>query len=162
MPRKKPVRAKQVADFLCTVGVMLANMGTPCPRLDSHGKRFKMLSNLFRACGKEDPPPDWVKSVPIQLVEHAVNALQANATMTVQLRHAIAGCIVIGCFFCFDQGSVCAPEATTTTPSTIKTSPLSLPMGLSMLSLPPKPSFRQQQQPIFCLQCKRMVSMAKL
>ena len=98
-PSKKPIQSKQVADFLCTVGEMLADMGTPDPRLDSHGKRFKTLSNLFRAHGKEDPPPDRVKPVPIQLVEHVANALRVDATMPVQLRHAIADCIVIGCFF---------------------------------------------------------------
>ena len=75
MPCKKPVQAKQVADFSRTVGETLADMGTPDPHLDAHGKQFKRLSNLFHACGKEDPPPDQVKPVPIQLVEHAVNAL---------------------------------------------------------------------------------------
>ena len=84
---------------MCTVGETLADLGTPDPRLDSHGKRFKTLSNLFRAHGKEDPPLDQAKPVPIQLVEHAVNALQANATMPVHLRHAIADCIIIGHFF---------------------------------------------------------------
>ena len=64
-----------MADFLCTVGEMLADMGTPDPHLNFHGKCFKTLSNLFRACGKEDPPPDRAKPIPIQLVEHAVSAL---------------------------------------------------------------------------------------
>ena len=68
-----------------------------------------MLSNLFHACAKENPPPDRVKPIPIQLVKHAVSALQANATMPVQLRHAIAECIVIGCFFLLQPGEhVCA------------------------------------------------------
>ena len=78
---------------------MLADLGTPDPHLDSHGKRFKTLSNLFHACGKEDLPPDQAKPVPIQLVEHAVNFLLADTTMPVHLQHAIADCIVIGCFF---------------------------------------------------------------
>ena len=86
------------------VGEMLANMGTPDLRLDAHGKQRKMLSNLFCACAKDDPPPDWIKPIPIQLVKHAVNALQANATMPVHLRHAIADCIVIGCFFSLQPG----------------------------------------------------------
>ena len=98
-PSKKTIQFEQVADFLRTVGETLADLGTPDPRLDSHGKCFKTLSNLFRACGKEDPPPDRVKPIPIQLVEHAANALRADATMPVQLRHAIADCIVIGYFF---------------------------------------------------------------
>jgi len=62
-------------DFLCMVGEMLVNMGTPDPCLDAHGKQHKMLSNLFRACAKDDPPLDQVKPVLIQLVEHTVNAL---------------------------------------------------------------------------------------
>ena len=85
-----------MADFLCTVGETLADLGTPDPHLNSHGKGFKTLSNLFCARGKEDPPPDRAKPVPIQLVKHAVNALRVNATMPVHLRHAIADCIVIG------------------------------------------------------------------
>ena len=93
-----------MADFLCTVGETLADMGTPDTRLDSHGKCFKTLSNLFRACGKEDPPPDRAKPIPIQPVEHAVNSLRADATMPVQLRHAIADCIVIGHFFSLRPG----------------------------------------------------------
>ena len=56
-----------MVDFLRTVGETLADLGTPDPRLDSHGKRFKTLSNLFRAHGKEDQPPDRVKPVLIQL-----------------------------------------------------------------------------------------------
>ena len=88
-----------MADFSCTVGETLADMGTPDPHLNSHDKCFKTLSNLFRAHGKEDPPPDQAKPVPIQLVEHAANALRVDATTPVQLRHATADCIVIGCFF---------------------------------------------------------------
>ena len=84
-------------------------MGTPDPRLDAHGKQFKTLSNFFCACGKEDRPPDRVKPVLIQLVKHAVNALQANATMPVQLWHATADCIIIGFFFLLQPGEhVCA------------------------------------------------------
>ena len=101
---KKPIQSEQVADFLCTVGEMLADMGTPDPCLDSHGKHFKTLSNPFRACGKEDPPPDRAKPVPIQLVEHAVNSLLADTTMPVHLWHAMADCIVIGCFFSLRPG----------------------------------------------------------
>ena len=91
-------------DFPCTVGETLANLGTPDPHLDSHGKRFKTLSNLFRAHGKEDPPPDRAKPVPIQLVEHAVNSLLADATMPVHLQHATADCIVLGHFFLLRPG----------------------------------------------------------
>ena len=93
-----------MADFSCTVGETLADLGTLNPCLNSHGKRFKTLSNLFRAHGKEDPPPDRAKPIPIQLVEHAVNSLQVDATMPVQLRHAIADCIVIGHFFLLRPG----------------------------------------------------------
>ena len=74
-------------------------MGTPDPHLDSHGKCFKTLSNLFHARGKEVPPLDRPKPIPIQLVKHTVNALQANATTLVHLQHATADCIIIGHFF---------------------------------------------------------------
>jgi len=108
-PRKKPLRAKRVADFLCTVGETLADMGTPDPRLDIHGKRFKILSNIFRAHAKDDPPPERVKPIPMQLVEHTVRALRNDTTMPAQLRHAIADCIIIGYFFLLRPGEhVCA------------------------------------------------------
>ena len=81
------------------VGETLANMGTPDPRLDAHGKQHKILFNLFCAHAKEDPPPDQGKPVLIQLVKHTVNALHTNATMPVQLQCAIADCIIIGHFF---------------------------------------------------------------
>ena len=79
-------------------------MGTPDPRADAHVKRHKILSNLFCACAKEDPPLDRVKPVLIQLTKRAVNALKVNATVVVQLQHAIADCIIIGCFFLLQPG----------------------------------------------------------
>jgi len=99
LPHKNLLRAKQVADFSCMVREMLADMGTPDPCLDAHGKQIKILSNLFRVHAKEDPPRDWVKPILIQLVKQAVNALHTDATMPVQLQCAIADCIVIVCFF---------------------------------------------------------------
>ena len=84
-------------------------MGTPDPRLDAHGKRFKILSNLFRAHAKDDPPPERVKPIPMQLVEHAVHSLRNDTTLPTQLRYAIADCIIIGYFFLLRPGEfVCA------------------------------------------------------
>ena len=53
-------------------------MGSPDPHLGSNGKLHIWLSKLNHSYKKADPPLECVKPIPMQLVSHAVNQLQAD------------------------------------------------------------------------------------
>ena len=75
-----PVRSKRVQDYLRTVAEEM-RMGSPHrldPRHNIHHQLDRELQLMAKGHAKEDPPPDKVKPVPIQLLRHAYRALLSN------------------------------------------------------------------------------------
>jgi hypothetical protein len=73
---KKPVRAGTVADAILAVAKTFTALGAPDPRLNSIGKIDPRLANMYTAMRKEDPPPNRVKPVPIQLLHYAQSKVE--------------------------------------------------------------------------------------
>lgn len=97
-PRGKPVRSGTVSEALRNVGQAYKSMGAPDIRLDSHGNIDFRLSRMLRKYTKEDPPPQRVKPVPIQLVVAIVNSAYTAPAGDMGFR-TIADMICIGFFF---------------------------------------------------------------
>ena len=77
-------------------------MGTESdPRKDALGSFDLELKHLYKAYSKEDPPPERVKPVPIQLAQHAALRLQNLAT---PLHAAVADLLITGFFFLLRPG----------------------------------------------------------
>ena len=102
-PKGKPVRSKRVQDYLRTVAEEI-RLGSPHrldPRHDLHGQIDRELKLLSTAHSKDDPPPDKVKPVPIQLLAHALQALTHSARPEAPV---IANMLVMGYFFLLRPG----------------------------------------------------------
>ena len=102
-PKGVPVRSKRVQDYLRTVAEEI-RLGSPQhldPRYNQHHQMDRDLQLISKGYSKQDPPPDKVKPVPIQLVRHAHRAL-----MTSSLVHApvLARLLVMGYFFLLRPG----------------------------------------------------------
>ncbi len=91
-PGGLPVRARTVEDALRSVGQMFASLGTKDIRKDSLGAIDFRLQRQLRSYGKDDPAPDRVKPIPIQVLFHALGivahtpgnpAIAATADMAV-------------------------------------------------------------------------------
>jgi len=76
-------------------------VGSNNPRLDAYGKLHPELKDLQRSYSKADPPPEWVKPIPIQLVRHAYDLLSSSKDV---FQIAMADLLVIGFFFLLRPG----------------------------------------------------------
>ena len=65
-----PIRARSVEDYVRFVGQTFASVGTSDPRLNTSGKQDFRLTRTWAAWKREDPAPDRVKPVPIQVIRH--------------------------------------------------------------------------------------------
>lgn len=98
-PSGNPIRSCQVADYLRTVGSEIALVDeNGDPRYGSNGLHPR-VGDLQRAYKKEDPPPERVKPIPIQLVRHAADSCAGEA-----FPQAIVCMMVIGFFFMLRPG----------------------------------------------------------
>lgn len=103
-PSGKPIFSGTVCDFLATVGEEISRMGPQNrdPRYGVSGKLHVVLRQQYRAYSKDDPPPERVKPIPLQLLRHTVNCLQCDG-----LSRAMADLLVIGMFFLLRPGEYC-------------------------------------------------------
>jgi hypothetical protein len=76
-------------------------MGTVDIRLDSHGKMDFRLKRQLAGYKRQDPPPNRVKPIPIQILRHVVTTAYAT---TDPGNHAIADMIIIAFFFLLRPG----------------------------------------------------------
>jgi integrase len=88
------------------VGQTLSYMGTPDPRLDSHGALDLRLKHQLRHYSKTDPPPRRVKPIPIQVLRHLVQQAHADSSVT-HSRLAIADLVTIAYYFLMRPGEYC-------------------------------------------------------
>ena len=87
-------------DYLRTVSEEIASLGSQNPRLTVAGSVVPGISQLQAAWTKQDPPPERVKPVPLQLVRHAIHQLD----QTDPLQAAIADALIIGFFYMLRPG----------------------------------------------------------
>lgn len=99
-PSGKPVKSRTVEDFLRSVGAEIASLGSQNPRLDLAGNVVPGIRQLQTAWSKEDPPPERVKPIPLQLIRHVVHRLD----LTDDFASAIADALIIGFFYMLRPG----------------------------------------------------------
>jgi len=102
-PRGKPVRHRTVEDALRHVGQSYKSMGAKDIRLDPAGKIDFRIQRQLRSYKKEDPPPQRVKPIPIQVVRAVVNAAH-NVQHADDGTRCIADMICLGFFFLLRPG----------------------------------------------------------
>ena len=100
-PGRHTVRSRTVEDAVRAVGQAYARMGTPDPRLNSHGKVDMRLTSLYRAWKRDDEPPKRVKSLPLTVVSQVYSAAQHESTASAL---AAADCLVLGFYFLLCPG----------------------------------------------------------
>ena len=78
------------------MGQAYARLGTPDPRLNTHGELDIRLTALYRAWSRADDPPSRVKPLPLPVVAQVVALAQLD---TSPLACAAAACLILGFFF---------------------------------------------------------------
>jgi len=114
--RKNSVKSRSVEDYLRSVGQAFLNVGKQDPRLNSSGKLDFRLQRMLACYTKEDPAPNRVKPVPVQVLRrifHIASTLQNNAFFS-----CLADMIGLAFFFLLRPGEY--------TDSTSDTSPFEL------------------------------------
>jgi hypothetical protein len=81
-------------------------MGSPDPRLDSHGSLDLRLKHQLRHYSKSDPPPRRVQPIPIQVLHHLVNAVTMDSNAT-ESRKTIRDVVIIAFYFLMRPGEYC-------------------------------------------------------
>ncbi len=83
------------------MGQTYAGMGSPDPRLNSHGVIDFRLAALYRSWARVDPPPSRVKPLPMTLLSHVVSLARLENSM---ISAAEANTLTIGYFFLLRPG----------------------------------------------------------
>ena len=99
-PSRRPLSARGVEDYLCTVGEEISSLGAPNPRLDLAGNVVRPIQQLQRAWRLVDPPPVRVKPVPLALARHAVNSQDPFDPF----QSAVRDLLLIGYFYLLRPG----------------------------------------------------------
>jgi hypothetical protein len=110
-PSKKPVRSRTVEDAVRAISQEMATVGAPDPRLNSFGNMDFRLQRTWKAWGKQDPPPNRVKPIPVCVLHRVLHlAIASQAAMTM----AVADMIAIAFFFLLRPGEYTATSSETT------------------------------------------------
>jgi hypothetical protein len=72
-PSGSAVRSRTVEGALRAVGQAFSTLGCPDPRLTVGGKLDLRLSRQLSAYKKQDPPPHWVKPIPLPVIGYAAD-----------------------------------------------------------------------------------------
>ena len=99
---RRTARSRSVEETLRAVGQTYAGMGSPDPRLNSHGSIDIRLAGLYRSWGRTDPPPSRVKPRPITLLAQVVSL--ARMVEHSVLSAAEANTLILGYFFLLRPG----------------------------------------------------------
>jgi hypothetical protein len=92
--QRQAVRSRTVEDALRSVAQTFTGMGKADPRLTPQGKVDFRLKRILSAYSKQDPPPNRVKPLPVQVLRRVM--LVANAAPTPgNLAIADMCCVVI-------------------------------------------------------------------
>ena len=110
-PSKKPIRKRTVESYLRAIGQTHTALGAPDPRQTWSGKTDFRLQRQLAHYQKQDPPPNRVKPLPLQIIRQIMNIALATPT---PLHMATADMITIAFFFLLRPGEY------TSTPSDSK------------------------------------------
>jgi hypothetical protein len=88
------------------VGQTLSYMGSPDPRLDSHGSTDLRLKHQLRHYSKTDPPPRRVQPIPIPILKH-LSAMVTNDPQATESRKAIRDLVISAYYFLMRPGEYC-------------------------------------------------------
>ena len=83
------------------MGQAYAGVGSPDPRLNTHGTIDFRLTSLYQSWAKYDDPPSRVKPLPLSLLINTVRLARHESTVTAQ---AAADVLLIGYFFLLRPG----------------------------------------------------------
>jgi hypothetical protein len=100
-PSGHPVSSQTVEDALRAVGQTLTTMGADDIRLNNHGKIDFRLKRQIAGYKRQDPPPNHIKPIPIQILRHVVTTAYATDDPG---NHSIANMIIIAFFFLLCPG----------------------------------------------------------
>ena len=106
-----PVRSKTVQDAVRSVAQTLTALGARDPRLSGAGKLDYRLQLQYRCYTRQDPPPNRVKPIPVQILR-AVAAIAA-ATNDPELQ-AVSDMIILAFFFLLRPGEYTASKSDST------------------------------------------------
>ena len=107
----KKVRSRTVEDAIRSIGQALSAMGAPDPRLNAEGKLDIRLRFQYRAYTKEDPPPNRVKPVLVQILRSIAGVAQASGNEELM---AISDMIILAYFFLLRPGEYKGTKSPTT------------------------------------------------
>ena len=98
------LRVGSVCDYVSTAGEEISRMGPENrdPRYGVGGKIHVVLRQQYKSYSNDDPPPERVKPIPLQLLQHVVNRLQKG-----EYARALADLLIIGFFFLLRPGEYC-------------------------------------------------------
>ena len=100
-PSKHSLRARSVEDYVRSIGQAFRELGLNDPRLGPDLKQDHRLQRMWRCYTKQDPPPDRVKPVPIQVLRHIMTiAIASNDPVIL----ATADMITLAFFFLLRPG----------------------------------------------------------
>jgi hypothetical protein len=116
-PSGSPVQAKMVARAICAVGQTLAALGQPDPRLTLQNTLDLRLARQLAAYGKDDPPPQRNKPVPVSILQSAVEyRLLANSHRA----NAIVDMLLLGFYFMLRPGEYAHTDSKDSAPFRLK------------------------------------------
>jgi hypothetical protein len=99
--QRKSVRARTVEDALRSIAQTFTGLGQPDPRLTPQGKIDFHLQRTFASYRRQDPPPNRVKPIPIQVLHRVMLVAYAAPTPG---NLAIADMCCIAFFFLLRPG----------------------------------------------------------
>jgi len=105
-----PVLARTAEDYLRSVGQTFQLLGYPDPRLNSLSKVDYRLNRMLASFKKQDPPPNRVKPVPIQVLRHIATRA---CTWEDPVDLATADMIILAFFFLLRPGEYTANRSDT-------------------------------------------------
>ena len=100
-PRSRSVRSRTAEDVVRSIGQAIAMLGAKDPRMTPTGNLDGRLHLQFRCYSRQDPPPSWLKPVPVQVLRRLACISAASRDPELQ---DIAEMIIIAFFFLLCPG----------------------------------------------------------
>lgn len=110
-PSRQQVRSRTVEDALRSVGQAFTSVGSLDPRKDSRGSIDFRLQRQLACYKKQDPPPNRVKPIPVQLLRQVMTtALSAQSAFC----QSVADMICLAFFFLLRPGEYTGTKSEST------------------------------------------------
>lgn len=110
-PSGNQVRARTVEDAIRSIAQTFKALGTPDPRHDASGSIDFRLQRMLRGYKRQDPPPNRVKPIPVNILHTLVKAVTEQDLVPPK---AVADMITIAFFFLLRPGEYLGSSKDTT------------------------------------------------